>query len=327
MVLNKSICIVVPCYNESKQIIRVLETMPTFVDHVVVVDDCSNDDTVDKVTSYSSNEYNLTLEKHSKNLGVGSAIHTGYTTALDLKMDIVAVMAGDAQMDPADLESLIMPVAHEITDYCKGNRFKYEGGLGLIPKSRLIGNFVLSVLTKFVTGYWHVSDSQTGYTAINQKGLSHIVKSGIYESYGCPNDILVTLNIAEMRVAEVPVNPLYGVGEVSSMKISRIIFPISFLLFRLFIKRMVYKYMIATSHPLVVSYFLSLMCGLSSILLFVYCSYFSIINGVIPKPSLIVSSISLVLSIQFLLSSMEMDFSFNRHLCVTNLDGKKSNNT
>ena len=165
MVLNKSICVVVPCYNESKQIIRVLETMPWLLSimlwlwMIVVM-------TIQLVvTSYSSNEYNLTLERHSKNLGVGSAIHTGYMTALDLKMDIVAVMAGDAQMDPADLKSLIMPVAHEITDYCKGNRFKYEGGLGLIPKSRLIGNFVLSVLTKFVTGYWHVSDSQTGYTA------------------------------------------------------------------------------------------------------------------------------------------------------------------
>ena len=100
------------------------------------------------------------------------------------------------------------------------------------------------------------------------------------------------------------------------MKIPKVIGPILKLLTRLFIVRMVQKYIIRTGHPVVLAYSLSALCFLSSILLFVYCMSVAMIYSGIPKPSLIVGSVSLVLAIQFLLSAMEMDFNYNRALNV-----------
>lgn len=322
MYLNKKTAVIVPCYNEARQIISVLTSMPDFVDSIYVVDDCSIDETSELVIKFMKDDSRVEILQHEVNKGVGGAILTGYKIAYKYGHELVAVMAGDGQMDPDDLEGILRPVAKGFSDYSKGNRFKYNGGISKIPKLRFAGNFILSVLTKFITGYWHVSDSQTGYTAINRKALSAVMKFGIYNSYGCPNDILVSLNIAELRVAEVPINPLYDIGEVSSMRIPRVILPIGTLFVRLFIKRMFYKYVVSTSHPLVLSYALSFVFGILSILLFNYCLYFTIQNGVVPKPSLIVSSVSMVLAIQFLLSSMEMDFSYNRHLCITDFDNE-----
>lgn len=314
MYLDSSIAVVIPCKNEETQIASVIVSMPAIVDAIIVVDDGSDDDTAGVTMRIAASDPRVRLISHDQCRGVGAAIATGYAHARDEAFDITVVMAGDGQMDHDDLELVVYPVAAGVADYCKGNRFNYTDGLNRIPTVRKIGNFLLSVITKLVSGYWHVSDSQTGYTAISLVALEAIDVESIYPGYGCPNDILIKLNIADMRVAEVPVNPLYNVGEQSKMKIFRVIVPILRLLARGFVTRMFHKHVVRSAHPVVLAFASAVIC--ISVLLFTVGRVIAIrlLTGEIPMASLIACGIASVVSLQFLLTAFSMDFEANRHL-------------
>ncbi|TAL62391.1 MAG: glycosyltransferase family 2 protein, partial [Bacteroidetes bacterium] len=255
MYKNKKICAVVPAYNEGTQIAGMLSVMPDFVDKIIVVNDCSKDPTGRIVQDMTQKYSSIILIHHEKNQGVGGAIATGYKWARDNDMDVTVVMAGDGQMDPSDLSAILDPVVNNEVDYSKGNRLFTGEAYKKIPKARYFGNAILSFFTKIASGYWHVADSQTGYTAINRKALCLIDWDKMYKRYGQPNDILVRLNIYDMKVRDVPVKPLYNIGEKSGIKIRKVVFSISWLLLKLFLWRMKEKYIIRNFHPLVFFYF------------------------------------------------------------------------
>lgn len=307
---------VVPCYNEQSQIKSVLSTIPEEADIIYAVDDASGDDTAKIISEQAAKDSRVILVKHSVNQGVGAAIMTGYRRALQDGYDIVVIMAGDGQMDPSDFEAVVKPVADGVADYCKGNRFLYRDGMQKIPNIRLFGNFTLSALTKIVSGYWTVSDTQCGYTAINSAALSHLVNCHVYPRYGVPNDILTKLNIVDMRVTEARVNPLYGVGEKSKMKVTYVILPILMLLIRLFFERMTKKYAIRLGHPLVLSYLFGMIFGLATVLLSLYIFIMFLMTTYIMKAALITTGVCAILSVQFILSAFSMDYESNKSLCV-----------
>lgn len=255
MFQDKSVGVVVPCYNEAGLIGTVIDTMPEYVDRIYVIDDVSSDDTARIVEGHvAAYPDRVVLVRHPKNRGVGAAIVTGYKLAVQDQVDLVAVMAGDAQMDPEDLSALLEPVATGECDYSKGNRLFSGDAWRLIPRVRYLGNSALSLMTKVSSGYWHVADSQTGYTVASLKVLQTIDLEGLYPRYGFPNDILVQLNVYSFRVHDVPVRPVYGVGEKSGIRLLKVIPAISFLLFRRFWFRMFQKYVIHDTHPLVLFY-------------------------------------------------------------------------
>jgi glycosyltransferase involved in cell wall biosynthesis len=199
----------------------------------------------------------IILINHLQNGGVGAAIASGYKWCKDNQIDCTAVMAGDGQMDPNELDSICRPVIEENIDYVKGNRLIHRSALLVIPKIRYLGNSILSILTKLASGYWHVSDTQTGYTAISNKALNAVRIHKIYKSYGMPNDLLVKLNIAFCTLREVEIKPVYNVGEQSKMKIFKVIPRVSFLLFKSFFKRLWGKYLFRDFHPLFLLYNMS----------------------------------------------------------------------
>ena len=167
--------VVVPAHNEEKLIGQVLDTMPDFVDFIIVVDDASTDCTSDIVASYHRRLADrLVLVRHTHNQGVGAAIVTGYKQALLRHSDVVAVMAGDGQMDPDDLVRLVAPIVRGEAEYVKGNRLFRGESWQMIPHTRYLGNAVLSLLTKIASGYWHIADSQSGYTAIARVALERL---------------------------------------------------------------------------------------------------------------------------------------------------------
>ena len=173
-------------------------------------------------------------------------------------------MAGDNQMDPDDLEAIAGPVARGDVEYAKANRLFTGRAWDLIPRNRYLGNAVLSLLTKIASGYWHVADSQSGYTAVSLKTLELLDLDRIYPRYGFPNDMLVHLNVINARVRDVPSRPVYGVGETSGIRLSKVIPAISWLLTKAFFWRMREKYVIRDFHPLVFFYvfgFLFLLLG------------------------------------------------------------------
>ena len=256
---GKTIAVVVPAYNEEKLLGRVLETMPDFVDLIIVVDDASTDQTLDIAASYREPLGDrLVLLYHRENQGVGGAIVTGYQEALAREVAVVAVMAGDAQMDPADLERVVAPVARGEADYVKGNRLFRGESWQMIPHYRYLGNAVLSLLTKIASGYWHIADSQSGYTAIARIALERLDLDHIYKRYGMPNDILVKLNVENFRVRDVSIRPVYHIGETSGIRLRKVIPTIAWLLLRGFCWRLKEKYILRDFHPLVFFYCMGL---------------------------------------------------------------------
>jgi glycosyltransferase involved in cell wall biosynthesis len=314
---GKSVAVVVPCYNEETQVDRVIASMPPFVDSIIVVDDASTDQTVAVVQRRIERDPvagRVTLLRLDVNRGVGAAIVAGYKEALRAGIDVTAVMAGDGQMDPDQLELIVAPVARGTADYAKANRLFYENSWNSIPKYRYLGNAFLSMLTKIASGYWHVADSQTGYTAINRRALELLDLDAIYPRYGYPNDLLVRLNVFDMRVADVHMRPVYNVGEQSKMRLWRVIPAMTWLIFRRFCWRMKEKYVIRDFHPLVLFYATAAVTGLLGFAFFVRLMVLWIFTGIIPQVNALVWVFCLISSIQFMLFAMWFDMERNRSL-------------
>jgi glycosyltransferase involved in cell wall biosynthesis len=318
---GKSVAVVVPAYNEQTQIRQVLATMPDFVDRVIVVDDVSQDATAQTVRQWIAEEGpsadpRTILLRHEANAGVGRAIVTGYREAARRQMDVTAVMAGDGQMDPDELESIIAPVAAGQCDYTKGNRLFYRNAWEIIPRHRFLGNAFLSMLTKIASGYWHVADSQTGYTAISLEALETIDLEGLYPRYGYPNDMLVRLNICDFRVADVPIRPVYNVGEQSKMKLWKVIPTMSWMIFRRFCWRLVRKYVIRDFHPLVLFYGFGFLSSTIGLMLGLYLLFYRIFAGPVAETSALFAALLLLTGLQLELFAMWFDMEVNRDLKV-----------
>ena len=310
-----SVGVVVPAYNEERQIGKVLETMPAFVDHIIVVDDHSADATIERCKEWQDRLGNrLTIIAQPKRGGVGAAITSGYKRSVELGLDVVAVMAGDGQMDPNDLTLIIEPVTSGKADYSKGNRLFTGEAWRKTPAVRYLGNAFLSMLTKIASGYWHVADSQSGYTAISRAALQSLDLERVYASYGYPNDLLVRLNINNFRVADVPVHPRYGIGERSSMNVFKVMPTVSLLLFRGFMRRLFLKYVIKDFHPLVFFYFFGITFLIAGIILGLLESVLKIFTGGIAIATIVLVALLLVTGLQFLLFAMWFDMEYNKTL-------------
>lgn len=314
MLKGKKIAVVVPAYNEETQIGIVIETMPDFVDRIIVVNDCSRDRTAEIVKEYIDKQkdrntieipelpteieegffnradvivaemnqeeealfhpheiYNnnstdrIVLINNLINGKAGKALSVGYKWCRDHGIDCTAVMAGDAQMDPEELESICAPVVEEGIDYVKGNRLSHKAAKRMIPPKRRFGNSVLSALTKIASGYWRISDTQTGYTAISLNGLNSLELYSLYPTYGIPNDILIKLNISKCTLREVPIKPVYAVGEQSKMKIAKVIPTVSWLLIKGYYIRIWKKYFINDFHPIFLLHIISFLTGIGTL--------------------------------------------------------------
>jgi len=235
---GRTVAVVVPAFNEADKLASSIRSIPGFIDTVIVVDDASTDGTariaqrLARRTSNGEGRRGLVVIAHPRNRGVGAAIASGYQRALELGVDVTVVMAGDGQMDPADLPRLLGPVVTGAADYCKGNRFAWPGCWRQMPAQRLFGNVALSLLTRLSSGYWDLFDSQCGYTAASRRALLAIDPRRMFERYGYPNDLLGRLRMAGARVVDVPVRPVYGQNWRSGIRPLRVALPITFVLLR-----------------------------------------------------------------------------------------------
>lgn len=366
MLLDKIVAVVVPAYNEEKQIINVLETMPGFVDRIIVVNDCSTDKTAAVVLDYigrqkssqsiisnkghagGDNKYNraesvlkerqkedikffipseianknpdtdrVILINNLKNGGVGAAMARGYKWCLDNDIDCTASMDGDGQMDPAELESLCTPVVKGEVDCVKGNRLIHGSASMIIPKTRYLGNSILSILTKIASGYWHVSDTQCGYRALSLSALSSMKLHNIYKRYGMPNDILIKLNMSFCTLKEIKIKPVYNIGEQSKMKVHKVIPRIAWLLFKSFFKRLWIKYLFRDFHPLFLLYHFAFIMGICVIPYAVKITSIIFEGGRVSPATMLAFFFLFTSSFQSLLFAMWMDIQDNERLYKT----------
>lgn len=310
MYKKHKVAAVIPAYKEEHQIHKVITTMPDFIDAIVIIDDCSPDNTSKVVESFMDEYPNIVLLKHEVNQGVGGAIATGYKWARDNEMDAAVVMAGDGQMDPKELPYLLEPIVNDETDYSKANRLIAGDSFNKIPKIRWIGNSALSFLTKIASGYWHIADSQTGYTVANREVLHTLEWDNMFKRYGQPNDVLVKLNVYDFRVMDIPQEPVYDVGEVSGINIKKAIFSIGWLIIKLFFWRLKEKYVVRDFHPLVLFYMMSFFFFLINIFLGVrmITSFFT--DGFLPENTFIAWLFTFGFSLQSAFFAMWMDMDY-----------------
>jgi glycosyltransferase involved in cell wall biosynthesis len=306
------VAVVVPAHDEEKLIAETIRSIPEFVDRIFVVDDASRDGTV--AAARGAGDPRVQVVEHERNLGVGAAIVTGYKRARDERIDVTAVMAADAQMDPNDLETLVGPVARREVDYAKANRLFTGRAWEIIPRYRYLGNAFLSLMTKIASGYWHVADSQSGYTAISLEMLELLDLDRIYKRYGFPNDMLVHLNVWNARVRDYPSRPIYGVGERSGIRLRKVVPTISWLLVKGFFWRMREKYVIRDFHPLVFFYLLGIVMTILGLGLGIAEVVLRIMGNHITAATVVLVALLLIFGSQFSLFAMWFDMESNKDL-------------
>ena len=240
--------VVIPAYNVADRIAAVLKAVPDFVDAIRVVDDGSRDGTADAALAVA--DPRVRVVRHATNQGVGAAMVSGFRDALmDGDDGIVVKMDGDGQMDPAILPRLLDPIVDGRCGYAKGNRFLFARELAVMPRHRLVGNFVLTFLTKLASGYWHVFDPQNGYLAIAAPVLRLLDFDRISRRWFFENDMLINLNVFNVPVADVPMPSRYG-DERSSMSIGRVLVSFPYHLFRGYWSRFYRKYVLRDFSPI-----------------------------------------------------------------------------
>jgi glycosyltransferase involved in cell wall biosynthesis len=303
---DTAIHVVVPAYNEEVHVGAVLASVPDYVDRVVVVDDCSTDGTGPVVQACTDRR--VVLLRTPRNVGVGGAMVVGYRWALDHGADIVVKMDGDGQMPAEALPALLDALVEQGADYAKGNRFlQRELVATRMPAERIVGNVVLTFLTKLASGYWNVFDPQNGYTAVRASALRVLPLDRLHPGYFFENDMLVCLNVHDYRVVDVPMPPVYN-EERSHLSILAVLFTFPLLLVRRFFHRVVEKYVLRDFSPIALFLFLGLASLTFGIVLGGSLWLHSYWSGIpTPTGSIILTLLALVVGFQLCLQAIVLD--------------------
>jgi len=304
---EQKIAVVIPAYRVADRICAVLDAIPACVARVFVVDDGSPDDLSGRLAKYG--EPRFTLLRHQENRGVGGATVTGILAALAEQCEIVVKVDGDGQMDPAEIPNLVKPLLSGSADHSKACRFRHPSALKTMPKLRLVGNIVLTFLTKLVSGYWNVVDPVNGYFATRSEVLSRLALGTISPRYFFETDLLIRLNILEARVAEVAIPARYG-DEPSSLSIARALFSFPPRLLAGLIRRVFWRYLVFDVSP--VAAFL-----IGGLLLFGFGTIFGLYHWVLsagsgivtPTGTVMLAVLPLILGFQLLLQGLVLDIS------------------
>ncbi|WP_448335716.1 glycosyltransferase family 2 protein [Bellilinea sp.] len=299
--------VIIPAYRVEKHIERVINSIPDFIDYIIVIDDASPDRTAEIVKKLQESDQRIILIKHFNNQGVGGAMISGFRKALETQADICIKMDGDGQMDSSYLKNLLEPLIQGIADYTKGNRFRDFNALRKMPYLRRFGNLVLSFLIKAATGYWNIFDPTNGFIAIRREILSQLELEQIDKTYYFETSMLANLYLINAKVIDVPVPARYG-EEVSNLKISKIIFEFPPKLLRTLIRRIILKYFLFDFSMASVY----LMTGLPLLcfgLVFGILKWIKYASLAIPAPTgtVILPTMCILLGIQFILSSLQID--------------------
>jgi dolichol-phosphate mannosyltransferase len=301
------IAAVIPCYRVERDIQSVLKKIPSYIKHIIVVDDASPDSTADLVTAFAEADPRIVLIRHPSNRGVGGAMVTGYRKALELEAQVVVKIDGDGQMDMEHLPKLLTPLIEGRADYTKGNRFRDFASLQQMPLIRRVGNMGLAFLAKAATGYWNMFDPTNGFNAIRSEVLTQLPLDKIDPTYFFETSMLANLYLIGAVVKDVPMPARYQ-GEVSSLLIHRILFEFPPKLFSTFLQRLVLKNFIYDFSMGSVYLLAGLPLLLFGLMFGIYkwIQYASI--GVpAPTGTVMLPTLSVLLGIQLLLSAIEID--------------------
>jgi len=301
------IATVIPAYRVERDIETVLQNIPPYIKHIIIVDDASPDSSADLITAAAKKDKRITLIHHTENQGVGGAMISGFRKALELGAQIVIKLDGDGQMDSAHIPALITPLIQGKADYVKGNRFRDFQSLQQMPFIRRLGNLGLSFLTKAATGYWSIFDPTNGYFAIRAELLTQLPLEQIDKRYFFETSMLANLYLLDAVVMDIPIPARYR-NETSHLSIRRTLFEFPFKLIATFLRRIVLRYYIYDFSIMS----LYLMLGIPLLLfggIFGGIKWIEYASQNIPAPTgtVMLPTLSVILGIQILLSAIEID--------------------
>ena len=308
MYQDLKISVVVPCYNEEKLVGKTIETMPDIVDWIIAVNDGSTDSTLEVLHDIARTDPRVVIVDNGRNFGIGRSLVNGFQCALDTTdSDLIGVMAGDAQCDPEFAQPMIRELIDEKLDYVKANRFFHRDALRAMPQHRLVGNVFITLLTKFSSGYYSISDTQNGYGFFTRRIMEKMEFSYIGDRYDYENSVLIALSIAGARIKDFPVPAIYG-DEVSTIKV----LPTSLRALKAvwigFWRRIYYKYVLFSFHPVALFFFSGLLLLLIGVVSGAVEVYYRVADGVSPSTGTVMLVVlPLIVSFQLLITSILMD--------------------
>ena len=297
------ISVIIPCHNVARHIEEVVRNLPSQIDYIIAVNDCSKDDTESILIRLSKENEKVIYLKHEQNQGVGGAMLTGFKKSIELNSDITVKMDGDNQMDPVYIPALIKPLIEKEADFTKGNRFRDFKALRKMPISRRIGNLGLSFLIKAASGYWNIFDPNNGFIAIRNETLQNLDFDKIHKRYFFESSMLIELYYSNAIVQDIFMKARYG-DEISGLSRTKTLFEFPPKLFVAFIRRVILKYFLFEFN--IASLFL-----LFGFPLFILGIVYGIINFIkytregIPAPTgtVVIPTLLIILGFQLLLSA------------------------
>jgi dolichol-phosphate mannosyltransferase len=317
--MKPTIAVVIPSYKVKNHILKVILEIGPEVDRIFVVDDKCPVGSGDYVAE-NCNDPRVLIIRHEINQGVGGAVISGYKAAIKENIDIIVKVDGDGQMNPKLIPKFVQPIIDGDADYVKGNRFYDLTNIKRMPTARLIGNALLSFLTKFSSGYWHIFDPTNGYTAIHVKVASFLPLDKISRRYFFETDILFRLNTVRAVVKDIPMDAVYQ-DEESNLRISKIMLEFIFKHIRNTFKRVFYNYFLRdlniASLELLLGSFLLLFGLVFGALTWMNSIY---LKTSAPTGTIMLSVLPLIIGIQFIIAFLGYDISnvprhvINKHL-------------
>ena len=307
MYLSLNIAIAIPCYKVAQHLQNVVAGIPDFVDHILLVDDCSPDSTPALIDSLASSHPRITPLHHDMNCGVGGAMKTAFRKAMEIGVDVVVKLDGDGQMDP----TYIAPLVEALTDadFAKGNRLFDRQMLKRMPAARRMGNMGIGFMVKTASGYWNISDPVNGFFAIRSSTLRQMDFARIADRFFFESSMLIEMHYTGARIHEVSMPAIYG-NEKSNLSIGKtlISFPpklIAAWLRRLHLSYFVFDFNICSLYLLV---------GLPSFLfglIFGICQWVHYASLDLPAPTgtIMVAVLPFILGFQMLLAAAQYDIS------------------
>lgn len=296
----------VPAYNESKQIGAVLESMPDYVDVILVVDDCSKDDTSKVVKKYMKNDKRIMLHRNEVNRGNGWGAKYSYQELMKMGMDIIVPIGGDGQTEPEYMPRLLDPVVSDEVDFAKGNRFLEPAKYKKMPAYRYWGNILVTMLNKFSTGYYSMYDSLNGYYAIKSSTLQKINFDKLGDRYEFENSFWIQLNIVNARGRDISIPPVYK-DEKSSIKLFRTVWRTVKVLIKGFYERIFYKYVLYNFSPIGLFYILGTVLMWFGLLLGIVTFFATLGPPQASTATVMLSVVPFILGVQLLLQAIVLD--------------------
>lgn len=302
-----NIVVIIPAYRVERELQGVLSSIPTYVRHIVVVNDASPDGTARVLQEACARDARITPVSHLTNQGVGGAMVSGYRKAIELKAEIVVKLDGDGQMSSEDIPALIAPLVSGQADSTKGNRFHDFLALSNMPLVRRLGNVGLSFFAKSATGYWNCFDPTNGFIAMRGEVLKSLPLERLHKSYFFEISQLSQLYLIGACLRDVPISARYA-GESSSLSILKVLVEFPPALLAVFLRRIVLHYLLYDFSIGSVYILVGLPLLLFG-LIFGSIKWIHYASRGIPAPTgtVMLATLTVILGIQFLLSAVSID--------------------